>query len=112
MLASSPFSLMPRRPCPSSMRPCSMCVHAKAKTRNQQTGNGKKKIQKAYERGIKQLSTIDMASKETRKQANKRESKQKVVSARDKCRFGSDGHDFIMLKYGRQTSKQDSCMSM
>ena len=33
-------------------------------------------MQKAYERGIKQLSMIDMASKETRKQAKKQESKQ------------------------------------
>ena len=33
MLASSPFLLAPRRPCPNSMHPHSMCVHAKAKTR-------------------------------------------------------------------------------
>ena len=33
-------------------------------------------MQKAYERGIKQISMIDMANKETRKQANKRESEQ------------------------------------
>ena len=33
-------------------------------------------MQGAYERGIKQISMIDMASKETRKQANKREGKQ------------------------------------
>ena len=36
----------------------------------------KEKMQIAYERGIKQISTIDMASKETRKQKNKRERKQ------------------------------------
>ena len=57
----------------------------------------------------------DMASKETRKQANKREGKQarkqtkktknkkgkqKVVSTRDKCRFGSNFHNFIVLKHG------------
>ena len=42
---------------------------------------------RAYERGIKQISMIDMASKEIRKQENKRESKQKVVFTRDKCRF-------------------------
>ena len=33
-------------------------------------------MQKAYERGVKQLSMIDMASEEPRKQANKREDKQ------------------------------------
>ena len=33
-------------------------------------------MQKAYERGVKQLSMIDMASEEPRKQANKREGKQ------------------------------------
>ena len=32
-------------------------------------------MQKAYERGLKKLSMIDMACKETRKQANKREDK-------------------------------------
>ena len=42
MLAFAPFLLAPRRTCPSSMRLCSMCVHAKAKTRNQQTSNGRK----------------------------------------------------------------------
>ena len=50
---------------------------------------------------------IDMASKETRKQANKQtkekankqESKQKVVSAKDKCRFGSNVDNFIVLKH-------------
>ena len=59
-------------------------------------------MQRAYERGIKQISMIDMASKETRKKAkkaNKQESKQKVVSARDKCRFGSNAHNFIVLKH-------------
>ena len=34
------------------------------------------KIQRAYERGIKQISMIDMASKETGKQANKQEGKE------------------------------------
>ena len=81
-------------------------------------------MQKAYERGIKQISMIDIASKETRKQAkkqeskqtsekaNKQESKQKVVSARDKCRFGSNIYNFIVLKHERHTSKQDSFMNM
>ena len=74
-------------------------------------------MRRACERGIKQISMIDMASKETRKQANEREGKQakrqtKVVSTGDKCRFGSNVHNFIMLKRGRHTSKQDSCMNM
>ena len=59
---------------------------------------------------------IDMAKIETRMQA-KRETKQdskqtRVVSVRDKCRFGSDIYNFIVLKHGRHTSKQDSCMDM
>ena len=33
-------------------------------------------MQRVYERSIKKISMIDMASKETRKQANKREGKQ------------------------------------
>ena len=33
-------------------------------------------MQSAYEKGIKQISKIDMASKETRMQASMRESKQ------------------------------------
>ena len=69
-------------------------------------------MQRAYERGIKQISMIDMASKEIRKQENKRESKQKVVSERDKCRFGSNVHNFIVLNHGRHTSKQDSSRDM
>ena len=36
----------------------------------------KEKMQRAYESGIKQINKIDMASKETRKQANKRKGKQ------------------------------------
>ena len=51
-------------------------------------------------------------SKQTSRKANKQERKQKMVSVRDKCRFGSDVHDFIVLKHGRHTSKQDSCMDM
>ena len=83
----------------------SVCVHVKAKTRSQQTSNGRKKMQRVYEKGIKQISVMGMASKEARKQANKRKDKQKkgkqkVVSAGDKCRFGSDVHSFIMLKHG------------
>ena len=57
------------------------------------------------------MSVMDMASI-TRKQANKQENEQKVVSVRDKCRFGSNVHNFIVLKYGLHTSKQDLCMDM
>ena len=46
------------------------------------------------------------------KQANKQENEQKVVSARDKCRFGSNVHNFIVLKHGQHTSKQESCVDM
>ena len=53
-------------------------------------------MQRAYERGIKQISMIDMTSKKAKKQ----ESKQKVVSARDKFRFGLNVHNFIVLKHG------------
>ena len=70
-----------------------------------------KDMHRAYERGIKQMSMIDMASI-TGKQANMQENEQKVVSARDKFRFRSGIHSFIMLKHGRHTSKQDSCMDM
>ena len=66
MLAFAPFLLAPRRLCLISKHPRSMCVHAKAKakakTRNQQTSNERKKMQRAYERGIKQISMIDMES--------------------------------------------------
>ena len=55
---------------------------------------------------------IGIVSNEARKQANKQKDKQKVVSARDKCRFGLDVHSFIVLKHGRHTSKQDSCMDI
>ena len=56
-------------------------------------------------------------NKKESKQANKREDKQarkqkKVVFVRDKCRFGSNFHSFIVLKYGRHTSKKDSCINM
>ena len=95
-------------------------------------------MQKACERGIKQTSMIDMgsiaygkrddkpqdkqkkqeskkANRQARKQekkTNKQKGKQKVVSTGDKCRFGSNVHNFIVLKHGRHTSKQDSCMNM
>ena len=43
MLASMSLLLMPGESCPSSMHPRSMCVHAKAETRNRQTSNGRKR---------------------------------------------------------------------
>ena len=93
-----------------------MCT-CKGKDKKPANKQWKEKMQSAYEGGIKQICTIDMASKEVRKQANKREGKQarkqtKVVSARDKCWFGSNVHSFIVLKNGRHTSKQDLCMDI
>ena len=77
----------------------------------------KEKMQRTYERGIKQITMIDMVSKEqgskkTSLKANKQENKQRMVSTRDKCRFRSNVNNFIVLKHGRHTSKQDSCMDM
>ena len=40
----------PWKSCPSSMRPRSMCVYAKAKTRNQQTSNGRKRCKEYMKR--------------------------------------------------------------
>ena len=68
MLASLPFLLVPGRLCPSSMLSRSMCKDKYKKPADKQW---KEKMQRAYERGIKQISMIDMASKETRKEANK-----------------------------------------
>ena len=81
-----------------------MCT-CKGKDKKPTDKQWKEKMERAYERGIKQISMIDMESKETRKQANEREGKQakrqtKVVSTGDKCRFGSIVHNFIMLKHG------------
>ena len=61
--------------------------------------------------------TRDMTSHKINKQteskkANKQESKQKVVSVWDKCRFGLNVHNFIVLKHERHTGKQDLCMNM
>ena len=67
-------------------------------------------MQRAYERGIKEIKKQE--SKQTSEKANKQQSKQKVVSPRDKCRFRSNIHNFIVLKHGRHTSKQDSWMDM
>ena len=35
-----------------------------------------------------------------KQKVNKQDSKQKVVFARDKCRFGSNVHSLIVLKHG------------
>ena len=74
-------------------------------------------MQRAYEKGIKQISMIDMASKETRKQSNKRESKQtrkqtKGGVCEGQCRFGLNVHNLIVLKHRRHTGKQDLCMNI
>ena len=68
--------------------------------------HGKHRNKHASKQARRQISKI------TSKKANKQESKQKVASMRDKCRFGSDVHSFIVLKHGRHTNKQDSCMNM
>ena len=65
----------------------------------------------------KDKQTNRKARRKTSKQANKKGSKQakgqtKMVSTRDKCRFGLDVHNPIVLKHKRHTSKKDSCMDM
>ena len=101
-----------------TLAPCALTPYMyMAKTRNQQTSNGRKeakgiwKRHKAdkHDRHGKQRNK--KASKQARRQTSKK-AKQKVVSTRDKCRFGSNVHDFIVLKHGRHNSKQDSCMDM
>ena len=91
MLAYVPFLLVPGRFCPSSKCPYSVCVHAKAKTRNQQTSNGRKKCRKQMRRhkADKHDKHGKQRSQKASKQAkgNKQESKQKVVSTKDKCRW-------------------------
>ena len=76
MLASTPFLLAPRRPCPSSMRLRSMCVHAKAKTRNQQTSNGRKRCEKYMKRHkTDEHNRHDKHSMKASKQVEKQTSK-------------------------------------
>ena len=50
MLVPVPFLLTPRRPWPNSMRPHSMCVHAKAKTRKLADKQWKEEVRRAYEK--------------------------------------------------------------
>ena len=58
---------------PSTLTPCVYMQRQRQELENKQW---KEKMQRVYERSIKKISMIDMASKETRKQANKREGKQ------------------------------------
>ena len=105
-----------------------MCT-CKGKDKKPANKQWKENVQRVYEREIKQVSMIYMASIETGMRANKQEgkqarkltnkqkvnkqdSKQKGVSARDKCRFRSSVRSFILLKYGQHTSNQDSCINM
>ena len=94
-----------------------MCVHAKAKTRNHQTSNVRKRCEvhmKEHKTGKHDRhgkQTSEEANKLTKRQTSKRTHK-KEASTRNKCRFGSNVHNFIVLKHGRHTSKQDSCMDM
>ena len=94
------FLLALGKPCPSSMCPRSMC---KGKDKKPVDKQWKEKMQKAYERGIKQISMIDMASKETRKKTNKREGKQ----ARKKTKGGVPSMDNTLAsKTYARTCKQ------
>ena len=52
-----------------------MCT-CKGKDKKPADKQWKEKMQRAYEKGIKQISMIDMAIKEIRKQAKKQEGKQ------------------------------------
>ena len=74
MLASLPFLLAPWRSCPSSMRPCSMCVHAKTKTRNQQTSNGRKRCKEYMKRH--KADKHDGHGKQRNKKASKQAKRQ------------------------------------
>ena len=61
-----------------ALAPCVLALFVYRQSQRQETSRQamEGKIQRAYERGIKQISMIDMARKETRKQANKREGKE------------------------------------
>ena len=86
-----------------------MCT-CKGKDKKPADKQWKEKMQRVYEKGIEQINMVTwqakkQESKQTNKETNNQENKQKVASARDKCGFGLDVHDFIVLKYGRHTSK-------
>ena len=61
-----------------ALAPCVLALFVYRQRQRQETSRQamEGKIQRAYERGIKQISMIDMARKETRKRANKREGKE------------------------------------
>ena len=42
----------------------------------------------------------DRHGRQTSEEENKQDNKQKVVCVRDKCRFGLNVHNFIVLKHG------------
>ena len=69
------------------------------------------KEHKAGKHGRHGKQTSKEVNKQTKRQTSKRTHK-KVASTRDKCRFGSIVHDFIVLKHVRHTSKQDLSMDM
>ena len=58
------------------MHPRSRCVHGKAIDKKPVNKRWQEKMQNAYKGDIKQISMIDMASKETRNQVNKQKGKQ------------------------------------
>ena len=81
MLVSVSLLLAPGEPCPSSIHPRSMCVHAKAETRNRQTSNGRErckeymkrhKIDKHDRQGKCSRKASKQAKKQTSKKTNKR----------------------------------------
>ena len=99
-----PYYLRPRDRAlvPCVLSPCAYMQRQRQET-NKQAMKGKDA--KCIQRRHKANKHDRHGKQSTRKQANKREDKQKVVSMRDKCRFGSNVHNFIVLKYGRHTNK-------
>ena len=69
MLTLVHLLLAPGRLCPSSKRPRSMCVHAKAKTKNQQTSNGRKRCKEHMKRH--KTDKFDRHGKQRSKKARK-----------------------------------------
>ena len=81
MLTSSPFLLALKRQCASSVRSRFVCVHAKAKTRNQQKSDGRKeckgymKRHKSNKHNIHGKESNKDASKQARRPKNKKGNK-------------------------------------
>ena len=111
MLVFAPYSLALGRLCPSSKRLHSMCVHAKAKTRSQQTSNGwnrcevhikRHKADKCDRHGKHRYKDArKKARRQTSKITNKqvkRQTSKRWCSRRDKCRFGLNVHNFICVE--------------